>query len=109
MEEKKNYPIEGYRYCIFSSVKSSGTNAIIDLIHGNRRLARLHFTNEYSLDKASRSKSGEYELHFAYEDFDRVIDLLRNEGPCYLLWRGPEETRISSGPEAVGEGESGPA
>ena len=104
-EGRKNYAIDGYRYCIYSSRKSSGTNAEIELIQGKRRLARLHFTSQYTLKKAERNEAGEYVLYFSYDELDRVVDLLRNEKPVYLLWRGPDDTRISTGPEPVGEGE----
>jgi hypothetical protein len=47
-------------------------------------------------------------LYYHLDDFDNIIDLLRNEKPMYLLWAGAalgNENGIKTTAELVGEGE----
>ena len=47
-------------------------------------------------------------LYYHLDDFDNIIDLLRNEKPMYLLWGGSgsgNENGIKTTAELVGEGE----
>jgi hypothetical protein len=46
-------------------------------------------------------------LHYRYEDMPAIIDMLRNEAPISLIYvpEGTNNTRISTSPEPVGEGE----
>lgn len=104
-DEKKSYSIDGYQYAMYAGRKSSGVKAIVDLIQNKRRLARVFFSNEYSLPQATKKESGGFELHYSFEDFPHLVDMLRNEKPLYFLWRGPDDARISTGPEPIGEGE----
>jgi hypothetical protein len=46
-------------------------------------------------------------LWYHLDDFQNVIDLLRNEAPVYLIWNGStSENAIRTGVEMVGEGEN---
>jgi hypothetical protein len=52
--------------------------------------------------------SGQVNLYYHLDDFDNIIDLLRNEKPMYLLWVGSgsgNENGIKTTAEPVGEGE----
>ncbi|MCD9028464.1 hypothetical protein LDO26_09615 [Luteimonas sp. BDR2-5] len=47
-------------------------------------------------------------LHYHLDDFHNAIDLLRNEGPVWLLYSGAggsNENGLQTGVESVGEGE----
>jgi hypothetical protein len=49
---------------------------------------------------------GQANLYYHLEDFQNLIDLLRNEKPLYLLWVGPtNENGIKTTRETVGEEE----
>ncbi|MDX1683075.1 MAG: hypothetical protein R3336_08145 [Phycisphaeraceae bacterium] len=96
--------IDGYQYALWPGKRRSGS-AVVDLIHDKKRLARIFFSDDYSLPDPKRSDQWGFELHYPAEALPRVIDMLRNEKPCYLIWRGPQETRLSTGPEPVGDGE----
>ena len=104
--DKKTYEITAYQYAIYSGKKSRIPRAIIELVSKKSRLGRLRFSDDYSLAKATQNAEGQFELQFSYDDFANMVDMLRNEGPCYLVWRGPNDTYISTGAELVGEGES---
>jgi hypothetical protein len=48
-------------------------------------------------------------LYYHLDDFDNIIDLLRNEKPMYLLWAGSGpgyENGVKTTAEPVGEGEA---
>jgi hypothetical protein len=50
-------------------------------------------------------------LYYHLDDFQNVLDLLRNEKPMYWLFSGSGggfENGVKTTPEAVGEGESTP-
>jgi hypothetical protein len=52
---------------------------------------------------------GQVNLYYHLEDYRNTIDLLRNEGPMYLLYNGSGpgfENGIKTTQEAVGEGET---
>jgi hypothetical protein len=51
---------------------------------------------------------GQANLHYHLDDFQNIIDLLRNEKPMYLLWAGPgtgNENGVKTIAEIVGEAE----
>lgn len=51
---------------------------------------------------------GQVNLYYHLDDYYNAIDLLRNEGPMYLLYSGSGpgfENGIKTTPEVVGEGE----
>jgi hypothetical protein len=50
----------------------------------------------------------EHNLYYHLDNFQHVIDLLRNESPMYLLYSGSGggfENGIKTTPEVIGEGE----
>lgn len=50
----------------------------------------------------------ETSLYYHLNDFQNIIDILRNESPVYLLWTGAgpaNENGIKTTPETVGEAE----
>ncbi len=52
---------------------------------------------------------GQVNLYYHLEDYYNTIDLLRNEGPIYLLYSGSGsgfENGIKTTPEVVGGGET---
>ena len=52
--------------------------------------------------------SGQVNLYYHLDDFDNIIDLLRNEKPMYLLWTGSgggNENGVKTTAEPVGEAE----
>ena len=59
------------------------------------------------LDEARLSQDGKYLLFYRYADLQVLVDMLRNEKPVHLIWvpEGTHNSRISTLPEAVGEGE----
>lgn len=103
--DHRTVSVDSYRYGIYSSIKNSGDNAVIELIKDNRRIAWLHFTNDYTLKRPHMNKEGEYELYYSYSELPNLVDMLRNEKPIYLLWRGESDTRVSTNIEPTGEGE----
>lgn len=55
----------------------------------------------------SQDTSGHVSCHFLAEDFPRVLDILRNEKPVYLIFTGAmwNIARIDTSIEPIGEGE----
>ena len=52
------------------------------------------------------SSGGTYFLYFPLEQYEKTIDLLRNEKPVYFWWGGETSLNyLRSGNETVGEGE----
>ena len=57
---------------------------------------------------ATRASSGQRYLHFPMSRYLPVLDMLRNEGPVFVLWKDgdPPQGALQTGePEPVGEGE----
>jgi hypothetical protein len=48
---------------------------------------------------------GRVGLYFRRSQLPAVVDLLRNEGPVELRWKGPFDTCLSTAYERVGDGE----
>ena len=44
-------------------------------------------------------------LYFHRAVMPQILDLLRNEGPVYLLWNDGQDAELATGYEPVGEGE----
>jgi len=45
-------------------------------------------------------------IYYHLDDFQNIIDILRNEKPVFLSWVSPtSENGLRTSPEAIGEGE----
>jgi hypothetical protein len=75
---------------------------------GGRYIGQLIFkTNGQALPADSMS-GGQVNLYYHLDDYQNAIDLLRNEGPMYLLYSGSGggfENGIKTTEEVIGEGE----
>ena len=52
--------------------------------------------------------AGQVEIHYHLDDYQNVMDLLRNEKPVYLNYNGSGpgfENNLRTDPEPIGEGE----
>jgi hypothetical protein len=57
-------------------------------------------------DTDTQTASGYHWLHYRSEDFERILDILRNEKPCYLRYvDGWSLGSINTSTEPVGEEE----
>jgi hypothetical protein len=71
-------------------------------------LGQLIFRPNRATLPADSMASGQVNLNYHLDDFQNVIDLLRNEKPMYLLWTGTgsgNENGIKTTAEPVGEKE----
>jgi hypothetical protein len=71
-------------------------------------LGQLIFQPNGSILPADNMVDDRVSLYYHLDDFQNVIDLLRNERPIYLLYSGSGggfENGIKTTAEAVGEGE----
>jgi hypothetical protein len=71
-------------------------------------IGQLIFKPDGSALPPDNMAGGQVNLYYHLEDFDNVVDLLRNEKPMYLLWTGTgpgNENGIKTTSEPVGEAE----
>jgi hypothetical protein len=78
------------------------------LKHVGKSIGQLIFHPDGSVLPADTAPGGQANLHYHLENFENVIDLLRNEKPMYLLYSGSGpgfENGIKTTQEPIGEGE----
>ncbi len=71
-------------------------------------IATLNFNPDGSTLPVDSIQNGQAMLYYHLEDFENVVDLLRNEKPLYLYYNGSGggfENGIRTDEEQVGEGE----
>ena len=107
VEEIKGYEVNYYGGG--KNTKNYKFKAILGLRgHGDQLLGGAYFHRDASTmpDSDEKNSSDYISLHYEASDFHPVLDLLRNEKPCYL--RYIDEWNIASittAIEPVGEGE----
>jgi hypothetical protein len=72
---------------------------------------QLHRATRFRPNGATLPQDTSGSLYYHLDDFQNVLDLLRNEKPMYWLFSGSGggfENGVKTTPEAVGEGESTP-
>ncbi len=93
-----------YSYYLFSS--RAEDDAVIFLYDGAAEvIAEVLFVADGKDPPPARRTNGRHTLYYRRAQFAEVIDLLRNEGPVYLIWNGERNTTLSTGYEPIGEGE----
>jgi hypothetical protein len=78
------------------------------LKHNGSYFGQLVFHADGSVLPADSQANGQVNLHYHVENFENVIDMLRNEKPMYLLYSGSGsgfENGIKTTAEPLGEGE----
>ncbi len=65
----------------------------------------MFFVSDAGTLPPARAVDGKYVLYYRRSRLSDVVDLLRNEGPIYLIWDGAANTTLSTEYEPVGEGE----
>ena len=76
---------------------------------GGKYIGQLIFKPNGSALPADATSGGQVNLYYHLDNFQNAIDLLRNEGPMYLLYSGSGggfENGIKTTVEVVGEGET---
>lgn len=76
---------------------------------GGKYIGQLIFKANGSVLLADNKLNGQVNLFYHLDDYQNIIDLLRNESPLYLLYSGSGggfENAIKTTQEMVGEGES---
>ena len=85
--------------------------AMIGLWDHSGEIAALCFHDDPSAmpDGDDLPETGQPTSHYPIEDFARVLDILRNEGPVYYqqLSNSATMANLRTGAEPVGEGEPG--
>jgi hypothetical protein len=98
--------IKNYEYYTFSSRDSSPAQSVVLLYGEQGYIGGAFFSNTGEpLKPAEKFPSGVYGLYYRQSDLPVVIDLLRNEKPVFLVFGGPNNSRLSTSQEPVGEGE----
>jgi hypothetical protein len=73
----------------------------------NQFIGQLTFRPNGSPLPPDGMSGGQVNLYYHFDDFENVIDLLRNEKPMYLSYSAPgDENGIMTTPEPVGQGEA---
>jgi hypothetical protein len=75
---------------------------------GGKFIGQLIFKPNGSVLPADTMSGGHVNLYYHLNDYQNTIDLLRNEGPLYLLYSGSGggfENGIKTTEEVAGEGE----
>lgn len=78
------------------------------LKNGNKYIGQLIFEADGSTLPEDSIRDGQVNLYYHLENFENIIDLLRNEKPMYLLFSGSGggfENGIKTTAEPVGEEE----
>jgi hypothetical protein len=78
------------------------------LKHDGSYVGQLVFHADGSALPADSHADGQVNLHYHVENFDNIIDILRNEKPMYLLYSGSGsgfENGLMTAAEPVGESE----
>jgi hypothetical protein len=76
---------------------------------GGKYIGQLIFKPNGSALPADTISGGQVNLYYHLDNYQNAIDLLRNEGPMYLLYSGSgggSENGIKTTEEVVGEGET---
>lgn len=105
MKEIKRYALK-----IFGGPKGSGSGkrASIHLFDkDNRGIGRIDFWDaDLTLPADENSDLNGITLSLYASMLDNVVDMLRNEEPCFIAWQESiKNAYISTGQEPVGEGE----
>ncbi len=110
-EETRDDPIEIKKYALTEvsghGVLPSGALTGYIQLYGanNTNIGTACFARDVqSMPPPEKRPSGWVFLSYYDSQFADVVDMLRNEKPCYLVWIGPEAW-ITTFSEAVGEGE----
>ena len=98
--------IKRYDYYLFSS-RENEYLAVVRFYSSTAYFGAAAFSNDLStpLKPATKSASGIVSVYYRMSEFPVITDMLRNEGPVYLVFDGERNSRISTNPEPVGEGE----
>ena len=97
--------IEIKKYVLAQYSGASATGLIYLYDGQNKHIGNAYFIREEnSLPMPKQDASGFVALYFYDNAFAFVVDLLRNEKPCYLAWYGSSGAIVTSA-EAVGEGD----
>ncbi len=78
------------------------------LKNGGKYIGQLIFLPNGSVLPPDSMARGQVNLYYHLDDFQNAIDLLRNEGPMYLLYSGSSsgENGIKTTQEPIAEGEA---
>jgi hypothetical protein len=79
------------------------------LKHGGTYIGQLIFHPDGQALPPDANPGGQPNLHYHLENFENVIDMLRNEKPMYLLYSGSgggNENGIKTTKEPIGEAEA---
>ncbi len=110
----KTHEIEAYAVSLMAG-DPGFTNkvAYINLFWGGEQRVNLIFysddthVNEPNVALDLPSGPPSYTGRFAHSQYAAMIDLLRNEKPCFFHWdETAKRIMVSTGPEPVGEGEA---
>lgn len=91
-------------YTIYQYSGASGTGLIFLYDKTNRHIGNAYFIHEDNLPLPWQDANGFVSLYMHDTSYLPVVDMLRNEKPCYLWWFNTSGA-ISTSNEPVGENE----
>ena len=94
-------------YTLYQYAGATATGVIFLFDNNNRHIANAYFLHRDSLPAPSQATNGFVSLYLHDSAFPAVVDMLRNEKPCYLWWFSTSGA-ISTSKEAVGENDLTP-
>jgi hypothetical protein len=101
------FEIKNYQYYYFSS-RDSGYKAVAICKGLAGQTVYVNFMDGTgTLPEARKLDNNQFSLYYLFSDMPNIIDMLRNEKPIHLIYvpEGQNNTRLSTEPEPVGEGE----
>lgn len=106
----ENYRIDKYQYELLQDTEKGATRDLMLLFlydESRELLCNIAFVPDgQQLLKAAASSGGQVNVQLPMSQFDRVIDMLRNEKPVYFSWNSETPSvRLSTNKEPVGEQE----
>lgn len=75
--------------------------AEVDLIVGNDSVGKIYFQKDGTeLEPAKQySDNGPIVMYCYISELPQILDTIRNEKPCYIIYNWPDDTYLSTGPE----------
>lgn len=80
---------------------SDKIRAEIELIIGNDYAGKIYFQKEGTMLEPAKEypNNGPITMYCYISEMPLILEILRNEKPCYIVYNWPEDTYLSTGPE----------
>ena len=105
---KASFAVKTYQYYDWSSRKTLRSNLILTGVGGEHCAVWFKEDMATAPPPAENPAPNRYDLYYYHNDFQHLIDMLRNEKPIFVFYNdefGLPNSLISTTDEPTGEGE----